>query len=170
MTRDSDTFVELFRRTQIANEANGKLFVSIHCNSMPTKPHPANGCETYILRPGRNEDAARVAAQENASVKFERSQDRYKAMTEDQLIVATMAQIQQRVSTATGLTNRGVNQAGFFVLVGASMPNLLFETAFLSNNKDAAYISSSAGQNATAKAMLTAISDYAAFYERSLKN
>ena len=59
LTRETDTFVELFKRTQIANEAKGKLFVSIHCNSMPTKPHPAHGCETYILRPGRNADAAR---------------------------------------------------------------------------------------------------------------
>jgi len=183
MTRDSDVFIELYRRTQIANEAKGKLFISIHCNSMPTKPHPANGCETYILRPGRNDDAARVAALENASVRFESSQDRYKGMTEDQLIVATMAQrsfvrfseelaqrIQQRVSKSTGLTSRGVNQAGFFVLVGASMPNILFETAFLSNNKDAAYISSTAGQNATADAMMDAITDYATFYERTLKH
>lgn len=183
MTRDSDVFIELFRRTQIANEAKGKLFISIHCNSMPTKPHPANGCETYILRPGRNDDAARVAALENSSVRFEASQDRYKGMTEDQLIVATMAQrsfvrfseelasrIQKQVSTQTGLANRGVNQAGFFVLVGASMPNILFETAFLSNNKDAAYISSTAGQNATADAMMKAITEYAAFYERSLKH
>lgn len=183
MTRDSDVFIELYRRTQIANEAKGKLFISIHCNSMPTKPHPANGCETYILRPGRNDDAARVAALENSSVRFESSQDRYKGMTEDQLIVATMAQrsfvrfseelasrIQKKVSTTTGLANRGVNQAGFFVLVGASMPNILFETAFLSNNKDAAYISSTAGQNATANAMMDAITEYAAFYERSLKH
>lgn len=183
MTRDSDVFIELYRRTQIANEAKGKLFISIHCNSMPTKPHPANGCETYILRPGRNDDAARVAALENSSVRFESSQDRYKGMTEDQLIVATMAQrsfvrfseelasrIQKKVSSTTGLADRGVNQAGFFVLVGASMPNILFETAFLSNNKDAAYISSTAGQNATADAMMKAITEYATFYERSLKH
>ena len=42
MTRDSDVFIELFRRTQIANDAGGKLFLSIHCNSMPMKPHPAH--------------------------------------------------------------------------------------------------------------------------------
>ncbi|MCO6465789.1 MAG: N-acetylmuramoyl-L-alanine amidase [Bradyrhizobiaceae bacterium] len=182
MTRDSDTFVELYRRTQIANEAKGKLFISIHCNSMPTIPHPAGGCETYILRPGRNEDAARVAELENASVKLEGSTNKYDGLDADQLIVATMAQrsfvrfseelarkIQRHASSSTGLANRGVNQAGFFVLVGASMPNVLFETAFLSNREDAEYISSTKGQQTMAKAILSAIKEYADVYQESLK-
>jgi len=183
MTRDDDTFIELHRRTQIANQAKGKLFISIHCNSMPKIPHPANGCETYILRPGRNEDAARVAATENASIQLESSQDRYKGLDEDELILATMAQrsfvryseelaslVQKHVSGRTGLKDRGVNQAGFLVLVGASMPNILFETAFLSNNKDASFITSKAGQEKMAQAMLKAITDYAVFYKRTLDN
>jgi len=182
MTRDDDTFVELHRRTQIANNAKGKLFISIHCNSMPKIPHPANGCETYILRPGRNEDAARVAATENASIALESSGSRTKALTEDELILATMAQrsfvryseelaglVQKHVSGRTGLKDRGVNQAGFLVLVGASMPNILFETAFLSNHTDAALITSKRGQEKVAQAMLQAIQDYAGFYQQSLK-
>lgn len=180
MTRENDSFVELFKRTQIANEAKGKLFVSIHCNSMPKKPHPAHGCETYILRPGRNADAARVAARENSSIQYERSTKRYQNMDEEQLIVATMAQrsfvrfseelartVQKEVHKGTGLTDRGVNQAGFFVLVGASMPNILFETAFLSNTDDAAYISSDVGQKETAEAIVRAIVSYAELYQRS---
>jgi len=182
MTRDDDTFVELFRRTEIANEAGGKLFISIHCNSMPTKPHPAHGCETYILRPGRNADAARVAARENASIQFERSQQQYKGLSADQLIMATMAQrsfvqlsetlaakIQREVSRRTPLQNRGVSQAGFYVLVGASMPNILFETAFLSNKNDAAYITSEKGQEQVAASMLEAIKAYARDYRELLK-
>jgi len=180
LTRDDDTFVELYRRTQIANEANGKLFISIHCNSMPTKPHKARGCETYILRPGRNDDAARVAARENASVKFESSTSRYAKLDEEQLIVATLAQrsfvrfserlataVQREVSKGTGLKDRGVSQAGFFVLVGASMPNILFETAFLSNEEDARYISSADGQEAVAEAMVRALSTYSREWKRS---
>lgn len=182
MTRDDDRFIELYRRGQIANDAGGKLFISIHCNSMPSKPHPAHGCETYILRPGRNADAARVAARENASIRFERSQDRYQGLDNDQLIVATMAQrsfvrlsqelaasVQREVSAGTPLDDRGVSQAGFFVLVGSSMPNILFETAFLSNTSDAAYISSERGQSDVASAMLRAIQRYARTY-RSLLN
>ncbi|CAN5425155.1 hypothetical protein BH10BAC6_BH10BAC6_04620 [soil metagenome] len=182
MTRDDDTFVELYRRTQIANESNGKLFISIHCNSMPTKPHPAHGCETYILRPGRNDDAARLAARENASVRFEKSQSPYASMTQDQLIVATMAQrsfvqlseklasyVQRFVRKETPIEDRGVSQAGFFVLVGASMPNILFETAFLSNTSDAAYISSARGQQEMASSLVNAISAYATSYRSLLE-
>ena len=183
MTRDSDVFLELYRRTQIANEAGGKLFLSIHCNSMPTKPHPAHGCETYILRPGRNDDAARVASLENASVKFEKSQRRYEGLTEDQVIVATMAQrsfvrlsesfaasIQREVAEHTPLADRGVNQAGFYVLVGASMPNVLIETGFLSNRTDAEYLASSKGQATIATSIAAAIKSYAASYQRSISH
>ncbi len=183
MTRDNDVFIELFRRTQIANDAGGKLFLSIHCNSMPTKPHPAHGCETYILRPGRNDDAARVASRENASVKFEQSQRRYEGMTEDQIIVATMAQrsfvrlsesfaasIQREVVDDTPVEDRGVSQAGFFVLVGAAMPNVLIETGFLSNRSDAEYLASQKGQAAIAGSIASAIRSYAASYQRSLSH
>ena len=55
-TRKTDRFVELYRRGQIANEAEGKLFVSIHCNSTERKPSSANGFEIYLLRPGKTED------------------------------------------------------------------------------------------------------------------
>ena len=183
MTRDADVFIELYKRTQIANEAGGKLFVSIHCNSMPLKPHPAHGCETYILRPGRNDDAARVAALENASVKFEKSTSRYQGMTADQIIIATMAQrsfvrlsetfastIQREVTAETPLTNRGVSQAGFYVLVGASMPNVLVETGFLSNVADAEYLASTKGQKSLARSLANAIKLYASAYQRSMSH
>ena len=183
MTRETDVFIELYRRTEIANAAGGKLFVSIHCNSMPTKPHPAHGCETYILRPGRNDDAARVAQRENASVSFEKAKRRYEGMTEDQIIVATMAQrsfvklsetfavkIQKEMTSGGSLTDRGVSQAGFFVLVGASMPNVLVETGFLSNTKDAAYLASASGQTAIAQGLAKAIQAYAREYQQSLKH
>ena len=181
MTRETDEFIELYRRTEIANEAGGKLFMSIHCNSMPIKPHPAHGCETYILRPGRNDDAARVAQRENASVRFEDRSTRYKSMTEDQIIVATMAQrsfvrfsellassIQGEVTSTCPLADRGVSQAGFFVLVGASMPNVLVETGFLSNTGDAQYLASARGQTALATSLARAISRYAREYQRTL--
>lgn len=182
MTRHDDTFVELYKRTQIANAAKGKLFISIHCNSMPTKPHPAKGCETYIIRPGRNADASRVAARENSSIQFEANSNAYATLTEEGIITATMAQrsfvrfseelatnIQKNVTAGTSLHNRGISQAGFYVLVGASMPNVLVETAFLSNTSDAEYISSEHGQDKFAESLSKAITKYAAAYQRSLK-
>lgn len=183
MTRQEDVFIELYRRTEIANNAGGKLFVSIHCNSMPTKPHPAHGCETYILRPGRNDDAARVARRENASITFETTKRRYDGMTEDQIIVATMAQrsfvklsesfasrIQHEMTSSKQLQDRGVSQAGFFVLVGASMPNVLVETGFLSNTTDAQYLASSRGQAEIAQSLARAINVYASEYKQSLQH
>jgi N-acetylmuramoyl-L-alanine amidase len=182
MTRRDDTFIELYRRGQIANESKGKLFISIHCNSMPKKPHPAHGFETYILRPGRNDDAVRVADRENAAVKFEDEQKRYKKLTDEQLIIATMAQsafvkfsehfaelLQREVSKATPLHSRGVNQAGFYVLVGASMPNVLFETAFLSNETDEKFLTTEKGKQKMADGIARAVERYAKEYEELLK-
>jgi len=181
-TRKDDRFVELYRRGQIANEAGGKLFISVHCNSMPSKPHPAKGFETYILRPGRNEDAVRVAERENDAIRFESNQKRYKALTDEQFIVVNMAQsafvkfsemfaaaVQDEVGKATSLASRGVNQAGFYVLVGASMPNILFETAFLSNKDDEKFINSERGQNAVARGLFNAIRIYADKYEQMIE-
>jgi len=177
MTRQDDTFIELYRRSQIANQAGGKLFLSIHCNSMPSKPHPANGFESYILRPGRNDDAVRVADRENGVIKLEKRKDKYQELSEEKLIVATMAQsafvkfselfasnIQEEVGKTTALHNRGVNQAGFYVLVGSSMPNVLFETAFLSNTDDEKFITSDKGQEKIAEGIAKAIKRYASEY------
>ncbi len=180
LTRATDTFIALDRRGQIANEAQGKLFVSIHCNSMPTKPHHANGFETYILRPGRNAEAIAVAERENAAIKFEKKTNKT-VMSEEQVIVATMAQaafvkfselfasiVQQEMKKLTNLKSRGVSQAGFLVLVGASMPNVLFESAFLSNENDEKFIASSEGQAKTAEALANAIRRYAHEYAQAV--
>lgn len=180
MTRDDDTFVELYRRGQIANKNKGKLFISIHCNSMPTKPHPANGCESYILRPGRNSEAVRVAEKENAAIRLEKEQVNYDDMSEEKLIISTMAQsafvkfsekfsamLQKETSGKTGLFNRGVNQAGFLVLVGASMPNVLFETGFLSNLNDEKLLASERGQQLMAEGIVKAIKRYSQEYVKN---
>jgi len=180
MTRDDDTFIELYRRGQIANKNKGKLFISIHCNSMPTKPHSANGCESYILRPGRNSEAVRVAEKENAAIRMEKEQVNYEQMSEEKLIISTMAQsafvkfsekfaamLQKEVAGKTGLFNRGVNQAGFLVLVGASMPNVLFETGFLSNINDEKLLASERGQQIMAEGIVKAVKRYANEYAKN---
>ncbi len=181
-TRSDDTFIELDRRGQLANEAGGKLFVSIHCNSTPKKPSPANGFEVYILRPGRSDDAVRVAEFENSAIQFEANAKRYKKLTEEQFIIVNMAQssfvkfsdkfaslLTREIKGTTSLANRGVSQAGFFVLVGASMPNVLIETAFLSNKKDEKYLKSDKGQQQLAGGMFQAIKAYREYYEQQLR-
>jgi N-acetylmuramoyl-L-alanine amidase len=181
-TRSDDTFVELDRRGQIANEAGGKLFVSVHCNSTPKKPAPARGFEVYILRPGKTEEAVQVAEFENSVVRFESDTKRYKKLTDEQFIIINMAQnsfvkfsdkfaslLVREVGKTTTLPMRGVSQAGFYVLVGASMPNVLIETAFVSNKNDEKYLKSERGQQQLAQGMFNAIKAYRDFYERQLQ-
>ena len=90
-TREEDIFIPLWKRTKIANESNGKVFLSIHLNGSPNKS--AYGFETYLLRPGKTEDAIEVASRENEVIQFEeRTDNKYKDLSGENLIMATMAQ------------------------------------------------------------------------------
>ena len=182
-TRRTDEFIEVYRRGQIANTAGGKLFISIHCNSMPRKPNPESGFEIYLLRPGKTENALRIAERENAVVKLEKGyEQRYQLLTEEHFILLTMAQsayvkyseqfadiLQQEMGKHLDIENNGVKQAGFYVLVGASMPNVLVETAYLSNRADERMLKSAKGQQRMAEAIFNAVKHYKQQYERSLQ-
>lgn len=179
-TRKTDRFVELYRRGQIANEAEGKLFISIHCNSAERKPSPANGFEIYLLRPGKTEDAIRIAEKENAVVQLEKDyEDRYQNLTEENFIILTMAQsayvkqserfaelLEETMSADMEAQRTPVKQAGFYVLVGASMPNVLIETGYLSNPKEEKFLRSPSGQQKIAEAILKAIQRFKIEYEK----
>ncbi len=144
-TRDEDVFIPLWERAKMANENNGKIFISVHANA--SRDRSAQGFETFLLRPGKTQDAIEVAALENAAIRYEENRaDKYKDLTDEGQILATMAQsmfmkeseslaaqIQIELDKELSSPNRGVKQAGFYVLVGASMPNVLIEVGFLSN-------------------------------------
>lgn len=179
-TRKSDKFIELYRRGEIANENKGKLFISIHCNSTPEKPTKAGGTATFILRPGKTDAAIKVAARENAVIEFEKNKKRYDALSDIDFILTSMSRsqdvkfsekfaslVQKELKKSVGLKNNGVEQAGFFVLIGASMPNVLIETAYISNLKEEIFLKSSAGQLKYAKGILEAIKKYKDIYEGS---
>ncbi len=182
-TRKDDSFIELYRRTKIANDGGGKLFISIHCNSMERKPSSARGFEIYLLRPGKTEEAVNIAARENAVINLEEnSSDRYRKLTEEEFIMVTMAQsayvkhsesfaeMAVRNLPASLRTNlSGVKQAGFYVLVGASMPNVLVETGYLSNRKEEKYLASAEGQKKIAESLFSGIRAYKKMYEASLR-
>lgn len=181
MTRDGDSFVELYRRGQIANERSGRLFISIHCNSMPEKPHPASGFECYILRPGKIEEAASVAAVENSAVRYEADRGKYTGAGAENEIIANMAQtsflryseklaeaIRRAMRSRTSLADRGVHQAGFYVLIGASMPSVLVEIGYVSNAKDVKTLTSTSGQKKIARALADGIIAYEKVYSASL--
>ena len=68
------------------------------------------------------------------------------------------------------LKSRGVKQAGFYVLVGASMPSALVETGFISNTDDAKFLKSSTGQEQIAKSILGSIKTYRTYYEKTMNS
>jgi N-acetylmuramoyl-L-alanine amidase len=180
-TRKDDSFVDLYKRGKIANENNGKLFISIHCNSTKKKPTDINGTEVYLLRPGRTEEAIEIAEMENSVIEYEDNPQRYEKLTDENFILVSMAHsaymkysekfaelLHKEFDTNLKLKSRGVKQAGFYVLVGASMPSVLVETGFISNKDDAKFLKSSAGQKQLAESIFSAIKTYRSFYEKEI--
>ena len=182
-TRKTDVFLDLYKRGKIANENNGKLFISIHCNSTKKRPTDATGFEVYLLRPGRTKEAIAIAETENSVIKFEENPDRYEKLTDENFILVSMAHaaymkysekfselLHREFDRHSELKSRGVKQAGFYVLVGASMPSVLIETGFLTNPKDAKHISSKEGQKKFAEYTFNAIKKYKKYYEQVMQS
>lgn len=180
-TRNSDRFIELKRRTQIANENNAKVFISIHVNS--NKKKNVNGFETYILGAEKGESAKDVVLKENAVINFEDpgSQKEYRGIN---VILATMAQsafmrqsehlasmIQEEMDKklkALNLKNRGVKQAPFWVMVGASMPSVLTEIGFITNSYEARILKTTSYQLQIAEGIFNGLRRFKKDYENAI--
>jgi N-acetylmuramoyl-L-alanine amidase len=177
MTRDRDEFIELRNRGKIANSNNGDLFVSIHCNSRKADEVDKNGFEVYIMDLARLNEATNITYEENKFLNFEKKDtNRYKQYVD--YLITSMAQnsfikngerfasiLQTEMGLDTKLESRGIFQAGFYVLVGASMPTMLIETGYLSNKADEEYLNSAKGQGDIAKAIYKAIRLYKFDYD-----
>ena len=181
-TRYNDTFIDLYKRGKIANENNGKLFLSIHCNSTKKKPSDASGAEVYLLRPGRTEEAIEIAETENSVIEYEDNPQRYEKLTDENFILVSMAHsaymkysekfaelLNKDFYLNLKLKSRGVKQAGFYVLVGASMPSVLIETGFISNKEDAKFLKSASGQKQVAESIFSSIKTYRKYYEDAME-
>ena len=169
MTRDEDIFLRLSERTKIANESNGSLFISIHTNA--AEDRRASGFETFLIGQNKNEAAVRVAARENAVLELEGSTG--KKLTDEDLIKATIAQsafaskseqfaslVQKEIKKRVQSKDRGVKQAGFYVLMGASMPNVLVELGFISNPSEEKKLRSPQYRDQLATAIYRAVEQY----------
>jgi len=175
MTRENDEYISLEGRTQFANKNEGKLFISIHANWNRSKE--VKGAATYFLGLAKTDEALEISQRENAVIKYDEG-DRPGHLTDEQIILATMAQnsynkesqdiaalIQDEIASNTSLRNRGVKQAGFYVMVGASMPNVLVETAFMSNKKEEKWLNTASFQQKIAKAIFESIQKFKKKYE-----
>ena len=178
-TRDNDRFIALKDRGKIANAHGGKLFVSLHVNA--ARNTSAHGTETYFIGLHKTEAARATMERENSVVQLESDPDQYKNMDEEALIRMELTQsaymrkseelsalIEEQFSERVGRKSRGVKQAGFYVLWGASMPAILVELGFLTNRNEAAFLGSDSGQAYMASAIFRAIRDYKQQYEKGL--
>jgi N-acetylmuramoyl-L-alanine amidase len=144
-TRDDDTFIPLETRTAIANKEQADLFISIHANS--SSDPSARGVETYYLNFTSRADALEVAARENAvsEKSIHELQDLVKKIALKEKIGESRefaSDVQRSLyaglsAKSPSLRNRGVKKAPFVVLIGANMPSILAEIAFVSNPDDA---------------------------------
>ncbi len=185
LTRSTDEFIELHKRAQIANEFGADVFISIHCNS--NKSSQPYGAETYVMGLHKSQDNLDVAKTENAAIYYEEDYklqyEGFDPNTDEDYIILTMFQssnIDQSISLSSktqqsfkvnnGRHDRGVKQAGFWVLYKTTMPGILIELGFLSNAKEEAYLNSEKGQNELANSIFLALKEYISEFEEINKD
>ena len=178
-TRRDDRFIPLEERGHMANEAGAKLFLSLHVNA--ARAASAHGTETYFLGPSKTEAAEKVMERENSVIKYEENTEKYEDYDEQALVRQTLTQsaymrqserlasiIQTQFEERVSRRNRGVHQAGFYVLWSASMPSVLVELGFLTNDREARFLNSDQGQTYLASAIFRAVRSYKKKYEKGI--
>lgn len=174
-TREKDVFVELHKRAKIANEHKADLFISIHCNAAVTNKQRAWGSETYALGLHRADDNLEIMKRENDVILMEDNYEDnydYDPNSPENHIINALVQnkhLEQSLNFATKIErefvlakrkSRGVKQAGFAVLRGATMPAVLIESGFLTHQTEEAFLVSKEGQTLMADAIFNAFKAY----------
>lgn len=186
MTRTRDTDVGLNQRSVIANKAKAHLFVSIHCNSLANVKRDGPkiwGAETYVMSLNKLDDNREIAQKENADILLEENyKEVYKGFDPSDpratisidleqakhltgsIEMAKM--VQKHLASTAGRKDKGVKQAGFWVICYNTMPSVLTEIGYLSNATEEAFLHSEKGQKQIAQALCDAILEYKArFYD-----
>lgn len=173
-TRKDDTFVDLYKRGEIANKSNANLFVSVHCDSHTSEAH---GAGTFVLGLHANKQNFEIAKKENSAIYLEDNyESRYAAYninSPESVIGLTIMQeefLDQSILLAKTMqdnftgnlkrVDRKVKQAGFIVLHQTFMPSVLIETGFLTYKPEGEYLNSAKGQQEMGTAIADAILDY----------
>lgn len=168
MTRSTDVFIELQERTAIANQVGADLFLSVHVNAALNRK--ASGIETYYLNLAKTEKAAQLAARENGTslekvsllqaVLFDLMAN-YKLNDSAHLADEVQKALYKRISgIEPSVKNLGVKQGPFYVLVGATMPSILVESAFISNPQEEAKLSDPRYLEQTAEGIVDGVEAY----------
>ena len=174
-TRSTDVFIPLQTRADIANKNNADLFISIHANASPSKE--AKGVETFILGTEKMDKNLDVAMRENAVMKLEAD---YKTTYQgfdpnsiDSYIMFELMQnsfmdqslqfaeqVQKRFVGHLNRSDRGVQQASFWVLLKTACPSILFEMGFISNPEEERYLNKETSIAQMANALVNAFGAY----------
>ena len=180
MTRKNDVFLTLQQRADIVNKNNADLFICIHTNAAENRN--VTGTETFVLGVDKLQSNLDVAMRENAVmlleddyqttyegfdpnsvdsyIMFELMQDQY---IDQSLNFATLVQQQ---FTDIGRSDRGVRQAGFWVLHKSACPSVLIEMGFISNSNEEKYLASDKGKEDITNSIFQAFSQYKSAYDR----
>ncbi|HLA76366.1 MAG TPA: N-acetylmuramoyl-L-alanine amidase [Vicinamibacteria bacterium] len=168
LTRDRDQELALDDRAAFANNYKADIFISIHANA--SRSQGARGSEVFFLAyQSTDEESRRVAAQEGDFVPNAQAP----SGSDLALILWDMAQaehleessalasrLQEELAEVTGSQGRGIKQAPFRVLVGAAMPAVLVEVAFISNAEEEKLLASDAYQNKVVGALVKGVARY----------
>jgi N-acetylmuramoyl-L-alanine amidase len=168
MTRSTDIFIPLEERTAIANKVGADLFLSVHANAALNRS--AAGIETYYLNLAKTEKVAQLAAKENGTslekvsvlqaILFDLMAN-YKLNDSAHLADEVQKALHKKIRTRhPDVKNLGVKQGPFYVLVGASMPSILVETAFLSNANEESRLKDPAYLDMSAEGILDGVRSY----------
>jgi N-acetylmuramoyl-L-alanine amidase len=162
LTRDADETLSLVDRTSVANRLKADVFVSIHLNA--SQARGARGAETYFMNADASDaQAAQAAERENASA----GADALQLILWDLAHVANLnassqlaRSLQAQLNALHSIADRGVKQAPFVVLTGATMPAALVEVGFLSNPGEAQRLLTPEFQSEIAAALAAGIAEY----------
>ncbi|MDR3350617.1 MAG: N-acetylmuramoyl-L-alanine amidase [Prevotellaceae bacterium] len=187
-TRDTDVFVELTERTNIANRNNADFFISIHANSVLNRRNTAvGGFETYILGMDQSDRNMEVAKRENAVISYEKDYatkyEGYDPNSPESFIIFSLMQnsyfdqslmfasmVQDEMEKGSPIKkNRGIKQQPLLVIWRTAMPSVLIEVGFLSNPEEEGLLKKEKTRDSIAKCIATAFSNYKAYYERKHK-
>lgn len=178
MTRTTDITQNVRKKADIANQAKGDLFISIHCNSASSQ---AAGTETYIWGITKNDDKT-LAMRENESLGKESADFKpndpqkkmyYSLKTRRYFSRSLSLAVNiEKEFTKIGRTSREARQRtkGIWVLQATAMPSVLVETGFISNPKEEKYLNSTYGQNQIAICIAKAVVDYNKALMKSSQN
>ncbi len=174
-TRKDDSTVDLIERPKIANKNKADLFISIHANWAKSKS--VAGAETFVMGHTKDQANLEVAMKENEVILLEedyttkyagfdpKSPESYIMFTLMQNLFLEQstelaAKIQNQFNVRVNRKDRGVKQAGFWVLFNTTMPSVLIETGFITNPEEEKYLNSQQGQDYLASAIFRACRDY----------